>query len=117
MVDLEVGNEDLHVMLFGESPIRRTWNNSQWFYSVVDIAAALISTRNTRRYWGDLKIKLKNEGFEVYEKVIQLKFPTPDGKMRNTDGADRETVLRIIQSIPSPKVESFKRWFVNLKWD
>jgi len=69
---------------------------------------------NPRRYWSDLKIKLHAEGSEVYEKIVQLKMPTPDGKMRLTDVADTEQLLRLIQSIPSPKAEPFKMWLAQV---
>ena len=65
-----------------------------------------------RRYWSDLKIKLSQEGSEVYEKIVQLKMVAEDGKQRETDVADTETMFRIIQSIPSPKAEPFKLWLM-----
>ena len=80
-------------------------------FSVVDVISVLTGTENPRRYWSDLKRKLKAEGaVEVYEKIVQLKMTAPDGKKRLTDVADTEQLLRIIQSIPSPKAEPFKAW-------
>lgn len=70
---------------------------------------------NARRYWSDLKRKLKKEGFdELYEKIVQLKMEAKDGKLRETDATDATTLLRIIQSIPSPKAEPFKRWLAQV---
>lgn len=77
----------------------------------MDVISVLTGTENPRRYWSDLKRKLKNEGaVEVYEKIVQLKMTAPDGKKRLTDVADTEQLLRIIQSVPSPKAEPFKAW-------
>ena len=70
----------------------------------------LTDSTTPRRYWSDLKHKLEAEGSEVYEKIVQLKLPAPDGKMRLTDVADTEQLFRLIQSIPSPKAEPFKQW-------
>ena len=70
-----------------------------------------------RRYWSDLKIKLKNEGFELYEKIVQLKLLSADGKFYKTDCANTETIFRLIQSIPSPKAEPFKLWLAKVGYD
>lgn len=88
------------------------WNTTGNVFFVIDIVEALTDTNNARRYWSDLKRKLADEeGFnQVYKKIVHLKLPAPDGKMRETDTADTETVFRIIQSIPSPKAEPFKKW-------
>lgn len=94
-------------------PIRTVWDEEreEWYFSIVDVIAILTGTENPRRYWSDLKRKLKTEGaVEVYEKIVQLKMAAPDGKMRLTDVADTEQLFRIIQSIPSPKAEPFKIW-------
>ncbi len=83
----------------------------EWYFSVVDVISVLTDTDNPRRYWSDLKRKLKAEGaVEVYEKIVQLKMIAVDGKKRLTDVADTQQLLRIIQSIPSPKAEPFKAW-------
>lgn len=83
----------------------------EWYFSVVDVSSVLTDTDNPRRYWSDLKRKLKAEGaVEVYEKIVQLKMIAVDGKKRLTDVADTQQLLRIIQSIPSPKAEPFKAW-------
>jgi len=81
-----------------------------WYFSVIDIIAILTDSSRPRKYWSDLKVKLISEGYiEVSEKIGQLKMQAPDGKLRETDAADSQTLLRIIQSIPSPKAEPFKR--------
>lgn len=103
------------IALFQEKTIRRVWFQDRWYFSVIDVIAVLTDTGNQRRYWSDLKRKLVAEGYdEVYEKIVQLKMPAPDQKMRVTDAADTQTLLRIIQSIPSPKAEPFKRWLAEV---
>lgn len=89
------------LIVFEGSNIRRALHNNEWFFSVIDIVQTLSESKNARRYWSDLKIKLKEEeGFdELYEKIVQLKLEAPDGKMRETDCANAETLFRIIQSI------------------
>ena len=97
--------------LFEQKEIRRIWQDEKWYFSVVDVCGALSNTENPKRYWSDLKRKLAAEGAdETYEKIVRLRMIAPDGKMRLTDCADTEQLLRIIQSIPSPKAEPFKRW-------
>src|ERR1035437_8090111 len=92
------------VAIFEGKQIRRYWHDEKelWYFSVTDIVKALTGSSIPRRYWSDLKNKLKNEGSEVYEKIVQLKIVAEDGKKRETDMADTELVLRLIQSIPSP---------------
>lgn len=117
---MQFGDENLNITLFEQQPIRRAWHEGQWFYSVIDVIAVLVPTsRNPGRYWSDLKRKLKEtEGFvQLYEKIVKLDFSAPDGKLRPTDTADTETLLRIIQSIPSPKAEPFKQWLAGLGAD
>jgi len=112
---MELGDENFSLVLFEQSPVRRAWHDGRWLYSVVDLIAILVPTKNPRRYWSDLKHKVKEEGFvEVYARIVQLKLPAPDGKLRETDTADMDTVLRIIQSIPSPNVEPVKQWLAGL---
>lgn len=107
------------VVLFKEQSIRRVWHNDEWFYSVIDIVQALTDSSNSRRYWSDLKIKLsENEGFnKLYEKIVQLKLASTDGKSYKTDCANTESLLRIIQSIPSPKAEPFKQWLAKIGYE
>jgi DNA-damage-inducible protein D len=103
------------IALFQEKTVRRVWHNEQWYFSVIDIIAILTDSSRPRKYWSDLKVKLISEGYiEVSEKIGQLKMQAPDGKLRETDAADSQTLLRIIQSIPSPKAEPFKRWLAEV---
>ena len=106
-------NEKKDIQLFEDSPIRTAWDEEkeEWYFSIVDVVGVLTGTDNPRRYWSDLKRKLKAEGaVELYENIVQLKLTAPDGKKRATDVANTEQLLRIIQSIPSPKAEPFKAW-------
>jgi len=103
------------VALFQEKTVRRVWFEDRWFFSVIDVIAILTDSERPRKYWSDLKAKLVREGYvEVSEKIGQLKMEAPDGKMRVTDAVDTTTLLRIIQSIPSPKAEPFKRWLAEV---
>lgn len=95
--------------------IRRAWHEGRWFFSVIDVVALLSGTQRPRKYWSDLKAKLIDEGYvEVSEKIGQLKMEAPDGKQRLTDAGDTDAIFRIIQSIPSPKAEPFKRWLAKV---
>ncbi len=111
--------EDLK--LFEESKVRSYYdeNTEHWYFSIIDIVGILTESKNPRRYWSDLKIKLANdEGFsQLYEKIVQLKLIAPDGKRRETDCADVETLLRIIQSIPSKKAEPVKQWLAKVGYE
>ena len=105
------------IQLFEDKRIRTAWDEEkeEWYFSIVDVCEVLSGTDNPRRYWSDLKRKLKSEGaVELYEKIVQLKMTAPDGKKRLTDVADTEQILRIIQSIPSPKAEPFKLWLAQV---
>ena len=101
---------------FEDQPIRTVWDEEaeEWYFSVVDVCQVLSGTDNPRRYWSDLKRKLKAEGSELYEKIVQLRMKASDGKQRLTDVATSEQLLRIIQSIPSPKAEPFKMWLAQV---
>ena len=105
------------LVVFQGSRIRRTWFNDEWWFSVVDIIGALTQTDRARKYWSDLKTKLIGEGFEVSEKIGQLKLMADDGKLRLTDCANTKNMFRIIQSIPSPKAEPFKQWLAQVGYD
>ncbi len=105
------------LIVFQDKKIRRTWHNEQWFFSVVDIVEILTDSPNPRRYWSDLKIKLMSEGFELYDKIVQLKLMASDGKNYETDCASTENIFRFIQSIPSPKAEPFKRWLAKVGYE
>jgi len=85
------------IAIFKDKKIRKTIHNNEWWFSVVDITEALTDTERPRKYWNDLKKKLTEEGyFEVSEKIGQLKLTAPDGKMRETDCANTETMFRVI---------------------
>ena len=106
-------NDNSSIQLFEDQKIRTAWDaeKEEWYFSIIDVISVLTDTANPRRYWSDLKRKLKIEGaVEVYEKIVQLKLLSPDGKKRLTDVASTEQLLRIIQSIPSKKAEPFKAW-------
>ncbi len=104
------------MQLFNEKQIRTAWDDKEekWYFSVVDVIAALTDSVQPRKYWSDLKRKLKDEGSETSEKIGQLKMLASDGKMRVTDVADQEQLFRLIQSIPSPKAEPFKQWMAQV---
>ena len=105
------------MQLFEDRRIRTAWDveSEEWYFSIVDVCEVLTDTANPRRYWSDLKRKLKNEGaIELYEKIVQLKMLASDGKYYRTDVANMEQLLRIIQSIPSPKAEPFKIWLAQV---
>jgi prophage antirepressor-like protein len=105
------------IKLYENKVIRSVWDeeNEEWFFSVVDVVGVLTESANPRRYWSDLKRKLKEEGADqLYEKIVQLKMKAPDGKMRATDAANMQGIFRIIQSIPSPKAEPFKMWLAEV---
>lgn len=106
------------VALFQEKEIRRVWHNEQWYFSIVDVIEVLTETDRPRKYWADLKKKLVTEGYtETSEKIGQLKMQAADGKMRVTDAASTEGMLRIIQSIPSPNAEPFKQWLAKVGYE
>lgn len=98
--------------------IRTAWNESEeeWYFSIVDVISVLTDSNEPRRYWSDLKRKLKAEGAnQLYENIVQLKMQSPkDGKNYKTDVANTEQLLRLIQSIPSPKAEPFKMWLAEV---
>jgi hypothetical protein len=103
------------VAFFEGKRIRKIMHEGEWRFSIIDVVEVLVGGDRPRKYWNDLKKKLHAEGYsEVSEKIGQLKMPAPDGKMRLTDCADTETMFRVIQSIPSPKVEPLKRWLARV---
>ena len=106
-------NDNGSIQLVEDQKIRTAWDaeKEEWYFSIIDVISVLTGTANPRRYWSDLKRKLKAEGAnELYEKIVQLKMLSSDGKRYKTDVANTEQLLRIIQSIPSPKAEPFKAW-------
>lgn len=104
------------IKLFGGDKIRAVWDDEQekWYFSVVDVVAVLTESPNPQTYWRVLKKRLKDEGNETVTNCNGLKMPAADGKMRLTDVADTEQLLRIIQSVPSPKAEPFKTWLAKV---
>ncbi len=104
------------VKLFEEKQVRTVWDADQekWFFSIIDVIAALTGNERPRKYWNDLKTKLLKEGSQLSDKIGQLKLPAEDGKQRVTDVADTEQLFRLIQSIPSPKAEPFKLWLAQV---
>jgi len=111
--------QNTKIALFEGKKIRRVWDNKEekWYFSVIDVVEILTGSTIPRRYWSDLKGQLQKEGSQVYEKIVQLKMMSPDGKMRETDAADIETTFRIIQSIPSPNAEPFKLWLARVGYE
>ena len=106
---------------FDGQSIRRVYDEETetWWFSVTDVVQVLTDSNNARRYWSDLKRKLAHEAGaeQPYEKIVQLKLTSPDGKKRETDCATAETLLRIVQSIPSPKAEPIKRWLAKVGYE
>jgi len=104
------------IKLFEQKQVRSIWNEKEekWYFSIVDVIEALTGTDRPRKYWSDLKAKLKKEGSELSEKIGQLKLQSADGKMYMTDIADTQQLFRLIQSVPSPKAEPFKGWLAKV---
>ena len=115
-VEKEVIPMDDKIQIFEDKRIRTVWNEEteEWYYSVVDVVSVLTDSVDGRKYWNKLKQRLKEEGNETVTNCHQLKMKATDGKMRLTDVADTEQLLRIIQSIPSPKAEPFKLWLAQV---
>ncbi len=107
------------IAIFEGQKIRRVWDEEKelWYFAIMDIVEVLTQTGRPRKYWNDLKTKLKAEGSQVSEKIGQLKIQASDGKYYETDAADTETMFRIIQSIPSPKAEPFKLWLARVGYE
>lgn len=107
------------LVVFEDKKIRRMFYNGEWYFSIIDIVEVLTGSSNSRRYWSDLKVQIAdNEGFiQLYGKIVQLKLESSDGKKYLTDTANTETVFRIIQSIPSPRAEPFKRWLAQVGYE
>lgn len=107
------------IILFNQKQIRRIWDEEKelWYFSIVDIVEILTDSPRPRKYWNALKTKLRQEGSELSQKVGQLKLESPDGKKYLTDVADTETLLRLIQSVPSSKAEPFKLWLAKVGYE
>ena len=104
------------IKIFEDKKVRSVWDEEQekWYISIIDVIQVLTNNERPRKYWSDLKAKLKKEGSELSEKIGQLKMQSPDGKFYKTDVADTEQLFRLIQSIPSPKAEPFKLWLAKI---
>lgn len=107
------------IALFEGKKIRKVWDEKEekWYFSVVDVVGILSGSDRPRKYWDDLKRKLKEEGSELSAKIGQLKMIAEDGKERETDVADTEAIFRLIQSIPSPNAEPFKLWLARVGYE
>jgi DNA-damage-inducible protein D len=112
-------NEATSIQLFEAKQIRAAWSeeDQKWYFSVIDVIEALTGTDRPRKYWSDLKTKLQKEGSQLSEKIGQLKMAATDGKKYATDVADTEQLLRLIQSVPSPKAEPFKQWLAKVGYE
>lgn len=112
------GNNKL-IAIFEEHPVRRTWDEKQekWYFSIIDIIAILTGSSIPKRYWADLKKKLKTEGSQVYENIVHLKLLAKDGKKYLADVADVEAIFRLVQSVPSPKAEPLKLWLARVGYE
>ncbi len=113
---IKMDSENALVVFQGKG-IRRIFNKNQWYFSVVDIVGVLTDSSIPKRYWSDLKSKLKDEGFESYDFIVHLKLKSEDGKLRETDCVNTKSAFRIIQSIPSPKAEPFKKWLAKVGYE
>ena len=107
-------NSNYHIALFKGKTIRKTIFNKEWYFFVIDIVGVLTDSPDPGAYWRKLKQRLNEEGSEVVTFCHGLKLEALDGKMRETDCANTEDMFRIIQSIPSPKAEPFKRWLAKV---
>ncbi len=105
-----------NIQLFEDRQVRSHWDAEQekWYFSIVDVVAILTDSPNPRKYWSVLKTRLKKEGSELATNCSQLKMQSADGKYYKTDVADTEQLLRLIQSVPSPKAEPFKQWLAKV---
>lgn len=107
------------IKLFEQKQVRTHWDDATatWYFSVIDVIEVLTGSSIPKRYWSDLKKKLTKEGSQLYENIVQLKFEAADGKRYATDCLDTPNLLRLIQSIPSPKAEPFKQWLAKVGYE
>ena len=111
-------NPNHQIAIFKGKKIRKTLFNNEWYFSVVDVVGALTDSERPSVYWTAMKVRVKNEGeFQLSTICRQLKLESSDGKKYETDCADTEGIFRIIQSIPSPKAEPFKRWLAKVGYE
>jgi hypothetical protein len=107
------------IKLFESKQVRTIWSDDEerWYFSIVDVVGILTDSPNANNYWKVLKHRLKKEGSELVTNCNQLKMPSADGKYYKTDVADTERLLRLVQSIPSPKAEPFKMWLAKVGYE
>lgn len=107
------------IIIFNQKEVRRHWDDEKelWYFSVVDVIEILTESPRPRKYWNALKTKLLKEGSELSQNVGQLKMKSNDGKFYETDVLDTENILRLVQSIPSPKAEPFKLWLAKVGYE
>lgn len=110
-------NKDTAIAIFKDKTIRRVWHNNEWWFSVIDVCAALTDSPDASAYWRKLKQRLIAESKQPVTFCHGLKLPAQDGKLRATDCANTEGMFRLIQSIPSPKAEPFKRWLAKVGYE
>ena len=107
--------DNLGLSIFEQKQLRRVWYKGEWYYSIIDVVAILSDSADPRKYWVALKARAKSEGFdETLTHIESLKLTSPDGRFRVTATANRQTLLRIIQSVPSPKAEPFRLWLAEV---
>jgi hypothetical protein len=114
-----MNKKDSTIILFNKKQVRRHFDEDKelWYFSVIDVVEILTNSPRPRKYWNALKTKLIKEGSELSQKVGQLKLKSSDGKKYSTDVLDTENILRLIQSIPSPKAEPFKLWLAKVGYE
>jgi len=107
------------IKIFEQKQVRTHWDEEQekWYFSIIDVIEILTGSSIPKRYWSDLKKKLTKEGSQLYENIVQLKFQASDGKNYATDCLDTQNLLRLIQSVPSPKAEPFKQWLAKVGYE
>ena len=113
-----INPSDNHIVVFNDRSIRRVFVDDLWWFSVIDVIQSLTDSINPRDYWYKMKVRVKSEdGIELSTFCRQLKLKSSDGKSYNTDCSNTENLFRIIQSIPSPKAEPFKRWLAKVGYE
>lgn len=105
------------LVVFQDKRIRRVWHNEEWYFSLIDVIEVLTDSNNPRNYWSMVKKRELDAGIELSTNCVQLKLEAPDGKLRETDCANTKSLFRIIQSIPSKKVEPFKLWLAQVAYE
>src|SRR5947209_1026842 len=106
--------KSLDLALFEQKQLRRVWHKGEWYYSITDVIAILTDSTNPRVYWAKLKERTTSEGYdEALANIEPLRLKSLDGRFRVTDTANRETLLRLVQSIPSPRAEPFRMWLAR----